>query len=111
MGVIFVRKGRRGLRTWFPEPARILALKGAELLVYPSAIGSELDSVDTAALRHWHGDASAKAAGIELRYGALANSLAAARRGLRHSAGWPLAFAWAVLRGATRRGLRQLKGA
>lgn len=24
---------------WFPEPARILALKGAELIVYPSAIG------------------------------------------------------------------------
>lgn len=26
---------------WFPEMARILALKGAQLLVYPSAIGSE----------------------------------------------------------------------
>jgi N-carbamoylputrescine amidase len=26
---------------WFPETARILALKGAELLVYPTAIGSE----------------------------------------------------------------------
>ncbi|MDD5885440.1 MAG: N-carbamoylputrescine amidase [Erysipelotrichaceae bacterium] len=26
---------------WFPEVARILALKGAELLLYPSAIGSE----------------------------------------------------------------------
>lgn len=24
---------------WFPEPARILALKGAELLIYPTAIG------------------------------------------------------------------------
>lgn len=39
---------------WFPEAARILVLKGAELLVYPSAIGSELDGVDTAALRPWH---------------------------------------------------------
>lgn len=39
---------------WFPEPARILALKGAELLLYPSAIGSSLDSDDTVALRHWH---------------------------------------------------------
>lgn len=38
---------------WFPEPARILALKGAELLLYPSAIGSELNSSDTLALRHW----------------------------------------------------------
>ncbi len=26
---------------WFPEVARILALKGAELIVYPTAIGSE----------------------------------------------------------------------
>jgi N-carbamoylputrescine amidase len=26
---------------WFPEVARIVALKGAELLVYPTAIGSE----------------------------------------------------------------------
>lgn len=26
---------------WFPEAARILALKGAELIVYPTAIGSE----------------------------------------------------------------------
>lgn len=38
---------------WFPEPARILALKGAELLLYPSAIGSDLNSTDTIALRHW----------------------------------------------------------
>ena len=38
---------------WFPEAARILALKGAEILLYPSAIGSELDSDDTIALRHW----------------------------------------------------------
>lgn len=27
---------------WFPEMARILALRGAQLLVYPSAIGSEI---------------------------------------------------------------------
>ena len=38
---------------WFPEPARILALKGAELLLYPTAIGSEPDSSDTLALKHW----------------------------------------------------------
>ena len=38
---------------WFPEPARILALKGAEILLYPSAIGSELDSEDSIALPHW----------------------------------------------------------
>jgi N-carbamoylputrescine amidase len=38
---------------WFPEPARILALKGAELLLYPTAIGSLADATDTLALRHW----------------------------------------------------------
>ena len=31
---------------WFPELARIYALKGAELLVYPTAIGSEPDHPD-----------------------------------------------------------------
>ncbi len=38
---------------WFPEPARILALKGAELLLYPTAIGSFPDAEDTIALKHW----------------------------------------------------------
>jgi N-carbamoylputrescine amidase len=38
---------------WFPETARIAALKGAELILYPTAIGSEPNGVDTAALRHW----------------------------------------------------------
>ena len=38
---------------WFPEAARILALKGAEVLMYPSAIGSDLNSNDTIALKHW----------------------------------------------------------
>ncbi len=38
---------------WFPEPARILTLRGAEILLYPSAIGSDLNSTDTIALRHW----------------------------------------------------------
>lgn len=39
------RKGRIGVGIcwdqWFPEVARSLVLKGAEILVYPSAIGSE----------------------------------------------------------------------
>lgn len=38
---------------WFPEAARILALKGAELILYPSAIGSDLNSDDSIALKHW----------------------------------------------------------
>lgn len=46
---VFALLGERGLPTaigtcwdqWFPELARIVALKGAELIVYPTAIGSE----------------------------------------------------------------------
>ena len=38
---------------WFPEAARILTLKGAELILYPTAIGSWPDSEDTDALPHW----------------------------------------------------------
>ena len=38
---------------WFPETARVAALKGAELILYPTAIGSNPNSTDTDALRHW----------------------------------------------------------
>lgn len=42
------RFGRIGLGIcwdqWFPEQARMMALMGAELLVYPTAIGSEVNS-------------------------------------------------------------------
>jgi len=43
--VFLTKVGRVGVGIcwdqWFPETARILALKGAELIVYPTAIGSE----------------------------------------------------------------------
>lgn len=38
---------------WFPETARILALKGAELLLYPTAIGSEPQNPDYCSRAHW----------------------------------------------------------
>lgn len=38
---------------WFPEAARIMTLKGAELLFYPTAIGSEPDGSGTESLAHW----------------------------------------------------------
>ncbi|MCU0852912.1 MAG: N-carbamoylputrescine amidase, partial [Thermoplasmata archaeon] len=38
---------------WFPEMARILALKGAQLLVYPSAIGSEIAVPDFDSRPSW----------------------------------------------------------
>ena len=38
---------------WFPEAARILTLKGAELILYPTAIGSWPDGADTQALHPW----------------------------------------------------------
>lgn len=37
---------------WFPESARIMALKGAELLLYPTAIGSE-PVLDVDSMPHW----------------------------------------------------------
>ncbi len=38
---------------WFPEVARILALKGAEILLYPTAIGSEPDDPTLHSSGHW----------------------------------------------------------
>jgi len=38
---------------WFPEAARIMVLKGAELLFYPTAIGSEINQPDLDSKDHW----------------------------------------------------------
>ncbi|MEH7108975.1 carbon-nitrogen hydrolase [Bacillus sp. JJ1764] len=38
---------------WFPEVARILALQGAEILFYPSAIGSEPDHPELSTRTAW----------------------------------------------------------
>jgi len=38
---------------WFPECARAMALLGADILLYPSAIGSEPDNPDTDSRDHW----------------------------------------------------------
>jgi N-carbamoylputrescine amidase len=38
---------------WFPEAARIMALKGAEVLVYPTAIGSEPQDAELDSQMHW----------------------------------------------------------
>ncbi len=38
---------------WFPEAARVMVLMGAELLFYPSAIGSEPEVPDYSSLGHW----------------------------------------------------------
>lgn len=38
---------------WFPEAARIMALKGAELLLYPTAIGSEPQDPSLDSSEHW----------------------------------------------------------
>ncbi|MEM7741188.1 MAG: N-carbamoylputrescine amidase [Pseudomonadota bacterium] len=38
---------------WFPEAARAMALKGAELLFYPTAIGSEVYQPDLDSKDHW----------------------------------------------------------
>ena len=38
---------------WFPEPTRILALKGADFVFYPSAIGSEPDNPELDTSQTW----------------------------------------------------------
>lgn len=38
---------------WFPEAARAMTLMGAELLFYPTAIGSEPDGSGTESMKHW----------------------------------------------------------
>ena len=38
---------------WFPEAARIMTLAGAEVLFYPTAIGSEPQSADYDSCGHW----------------------------------------------------------
>jgi N-carbamoylputrescine amidase len=38
---------------WFPEAARALALQGAEILFYPTAIGSEPQAPDLDSREHW----------------------------------------------------------
>ncbi|MPW26649.1 N-carbamoylputrescine amidase [Alkalibaculum sp. M08DMB] len=38
---------------WYPEAARVMALKGAEILFYPTAIGSEPEQPDVDSKEHW----------------------------------------------------------
>jgi N-carbamoylputrescine amidase len=38
---------------WYPEAARLFALCGAEILLYPTAIGSEPDEPTLTSYRHW----------------------------------------------------------
>jgi len=38
---------------WFPEAARAMVLKGADILFYPTAIGSEIESPDLDSKDHW----------------------------------------------------------
>ncbi len=38
---------------WFPEPARLLALRGAEMILYPTAIGSEPPAPELDSSAHW----------------------------------------------------------
>ncbi len=38
---------------WFPEAARCMALQGAEILLYPTAIGSEPGDSSVDSMQHW----------------------------------------------------------
>ena len=51
------RYGRLGVAIcwdqWFPEAARVMALRGAEILFYPTAIGSEPQAPEINSRGHW----------------------------------------------------------
>ena len=55
--VFDTRFGRIGVAIcwdqWFPEAARVMTLMGAEILLYPTAIGSELDKPEFDSKNHW----------------------------------------------------------
>ena len=55
--VVETRYGRVGCGVcwdqWFPEAARAMALKGAEILMYPTAIGSEPGDAGLDSSGHW----------------------------------------------------------
>mmetsp|Transcript_7484 Transcript_7484/g.9746 ORF Transcript_7484/g.9746 Transcript_7484/m.9746 type:complete len:392 (+) Transcript_7484:96-1271(+) len=57
MGVFDTAIGRIGVAIcwdqWFPETARILALQGCELLLYPTAIGTEPHDSTINSSAHW----------------------------------------------------------
>lgn len=82
--------GRIGAATcwdqWFPEAARIMALNGAEILCYPTAIGSEPadPSLDTSG--HWQRVMQGHAAAN------LMPVIAANRIGTEHAAGASVTF-------------------
>ena len=40
---------------WFPESARDMALQGAKILYYPTAIGSEIQDAGIDSCDHWRG--------------------------------------------------------
>lgn len=56
-GVVDTRLGRLGCGIcwdqWFPETARSLALRGAEMLMFPTAIGSEPQAPEVDSSGHW----------------------------------------------------------
>jgi N-carbamoylputrescine amidase len=55
--VFETRHGRVGVGIcwdqWFPETARCLALQGADVIFYPTAIGSEPQDASVTSYRHW----------------------------------------------------------
>ena len=71
---------------WFPEAARIMVLQGAEMLFYPTAIGSELHDPELDSKEHWQ---------MVMRGHAAANMvpiIASNRIGVEHSDGATLQF-------------------
>jgi len=71
---------------WFPESARIMALQGAELLLYPTAIGSEPQDLSIDSQPHWQRTMQGHAAANIMPL------IASNRIGMEHGANWQVQY-------------------
>jgi N-carbamoylputrescine amidase len=68
---------------WFPECARVMALQGAEMLLYPTAIGSEPQDATLDSRPHWQRTMQGHAAANVMPV--IASNRIGTERGERHS--------------------------
>jgi len=71
---------------WFPESARIMALQGAELLLYPTAIGSEPQDLSIDSQPHWQRTMQGHAAAN------ITPLIASNRVGMEQGANWQVQY-------------------
>lgn len=71
---------------WFPECARVMALKGAELLLYPTAIGDEPQDKNIDSQPHWQRSMQGHAAANVMPL------VASNRIGMEHGERWQVQY-------------------